>query len=159
MSSRADLFWRNPNVYEWGGHDLEGAQRAIVGGAFSQLAIGVPSLASEIADAFTAKRKQGNQRYLDTTLHLSGPKSGGFALGLLTNGRLDSQCTKLEPFALSDFFLFIGISEKIGLAKPDPAIFERALTALDATAPDAWMVGDQLEWLRFVQSKRRSVAL
>ena len=28
----------------------------------------------------------------------------------------------------------------------DPAIFEQALTALDATGPYAWMVGDYLEW-------------
>ena len=55
-SSRAARFWKNPNVYGGGGHDLKDARRAIVGGAFAQLTIAVPSLASEIADAFTAKK-------------------------------------------------------------------------------------------------------
>ena len=46
----------------------------------------------------------------------------------------------------STFLQFIGISEEIGFAKPDPAIFGQAIAALDATAPDAWTVADHLEW-------------
>lgn len=91
-------------MYDRGGNDLEDAQRAIVGGAFVQLAIAAPSLASEIADAFTAKRKQGNERYPDMTPIFSELKSSGFARGLPTNGGLDSQRAKLECFALLDFF-------------------------------------------------------
>jgi HAD superfamily hydrolase (TIGR01549 family) len=133
-------------VYDHGGNDLVDARRTIVGAAFAERAIDLPSLGSEIADAFTAKSKQSNERYPDTIPVLSKLKSSGFALGLLTNGGLDSQRAKLERFALSDYFQFIGISEEIGFAKADPAIFEQALTALDATAPYAWMVGDHLEW-------------
>jgi hypothetical protein len=73
--SRAALFWRNPDVYDRRGHDLKDIRRAIVSGAFAQLTISAPSLASEIADAFTAKRKQGNERSPDTILVLSELKS------------------------------------------------------------------------------------
>lgn len=103
IRSRAARFRRNPNVHDRGGHDLEVARRAIVGGALAQIAIAAPSLASEIADAFTAKRKQCNERYPDATQVLLELKSSGFALGLLTNGGLDSQRAKLERFVLSDF--------------------------------------------------------
>ena len=34
----------------------------------------------------------------------------------------------------------------MGHAKPDPAIFELALAALNATPANTWMVGDHLEW-------------
>jgi FMN phosphatase YigB (HAD superfamily) len=33
-------------------------------------------------------------------------------------------------------------SEDVGVAKPDPVIFEAALTALGVTAPEAILVGD-----------------
>lgn len=146
ISSSAARFWRDPEVFDRGGHDLEAARRTIVGAAFRELAIDAPSLVTEIADAFTAKRKQGYELFADTLPVLTRLKNGGIKLGLLTNGGRDSQRAKLERFALSDYFDYIGISEEIGHAKPDAAIFERALTALDATAANAWMVGDHLEW-------------
>jgi putative hydrolase of the HAD superfamily len=146
ISSHAARFWRDPDVYDRGGHDLEAARRTIVSAAFRDLAIDARSLAAEIADAFTAKRKQGYELFEDTLPVLTRLKDSGIKLGLLTNGGRDSQRAKLERFALSAYFDYIGISEEIGHAKPDAAIFELALSALDATAANAWMVGDHLEW-------------
>ena len=146
VSSHAAHLWRSSEVYDRGGHDLEAARRTIVGSAFRELAIDAPALAAEIADAFTAKRKQGYALFEDTLPVLTNLKEKGIRLGLLTNGGSDSQRAKLERFALSDYFDYIGISEEIGHAKPDAAVFELALTALDTTATDIWMVGDHLEW-------------
>jgi putative hydrolase of the HAD superfamily len=146
ISSSAARYWRDPDVYNRGGHDLMAARRTIVATAFDEMALDAPSLVTEIADAFTAKRQQGYELFPDTLPVLTGLKESGIKLGLLTNGGRDSQRAKLERFALSGFFHFVGISEEIGAAKPDAAIFHRALKALDTTAPDAWMVGDHLEW-------------
>ena len=146
ISSNAARFWRDPEVFEHDGHDIEAARRTIVGSAFRELAIDAPALAAEIADAFTAKRKLGYALFEDTRPVLTNLKDKGIKLGLLTNGGRDSQRAKLERFALSDYFDYIGISEEIGHAKPDAAVFELALAALGATATEAWMVGDHLEW-------------
>lgn len=135
VSSHAAHFWRSSEVYDRGGHDLEAARRTIVGSAFRELAIDAPALAAEIADAFTAKRKQGYALFEDTLPVLTNLKEKGIRLGLLTNGGSDSQRAKLERFALSDYFDYIGISEEIGHAKPDAAVFELALTALIPRQP------------------------
>ena len=95
---------------------------------------------------FTAKRKQGYELFEDTLPVLTHLSDVGLKLGLLTNGGRDSQRAKLERFALSGSFDYIGISEEVGHAKPDAAMFEHALIALNATAAKAWMVGDHLDW-------------
>ena len=146
ISSCAARFWRDPQVYDRGGHDLVAARRAIVGEAFAECVIDLPELAVEIADAFTAKRQRGYELYPDTVPVLTALQNSGVRLGLLTNGGRDSQRAKLNRFALAPFFQFIGISEELGIAKPEAAIFHQALAALDSTAASTWMVGDHLEW-------------
>ncbi len=147
ISSCAARFWRHPDVYDCGGgHDLGAARRTIVGEAFAECAIDAPALAVEIADAFTAKRQKGYELYPDTVPVLTALWDSGIRLGLLTNGGRDSQRAKLDRFALASFFHFVGISEELGSAKPNAAIFHQALAALDSTAASTWMVGDHLEW-------------
>ena len=66
-------------------------------------------------------------------------------LGIITNGELDYQQTKLERLGLAGRFEHVVASGSVGVTKPDAAIFEAALARFDDTPPErAVYVGDRL---------------
>ncbi|TME32084.1 MAG: HAD family hydrolase [Chloroflexi bacterium] len=65
-------------------------------------------------------------------------------LALVTNGAPDVQREKLSHTSLASSFHVAIISAEIGVGKPDPRIFEAALTALDLSPEGAVMIGDSL---------------
>ena len=65
-------------------------------------------------------------------------------LALITNGASDSQRDKLAALGIGHWFETIVISGEVGLAKPDPRIFEVALEALAVERDAVWHVGDNL---------------
>jgi HAD superfamily hydrolase (TIGR01549 family) len=71
--------------------------------------------------------------------------SGRFRLGLVTNGPIWTQGEKIERFGLRRWMDVLLISEEIGVAKPDPAIFHTALNQIGAEAAEAIFVGDSPE--------------
>jgi putative hydrolase of the HAD superfamily len=66
------------------------------------------------------------------------------ALGLITNGAGDTQRDKLAVTGLGRYLDAIVISGEAGVAKPDPAIFDLALSELAVPPEAAWHVGDSL---------------
>lgn len=66
-------------------------------------------------------------------------------LGLVTNGASDTQREKLRAMDLDHRFDAIAISGEIGVAKPDPVIFEVALSRLGVGRDGIWHVGDNPE--------------
>ncbi|NKB65834.1 MAG: HAD-IA family hydrolase [Candidatus Latescibacteria bacterium] len=73
---------------------------------------------------------------------LAGLRQRGLRLGLVTNGRVNSQQPKIDGLGLGDYFDAVLISEAEGVSKPAAEIFLRALQRLDATAEETVMVGD-----------------
>lgn len=76
--------------------------------------------------------------------HLRRLRGQGARLTVLTNGTGPQQRAKLERTGLAVLLDAVVISEEVGAAKPDPAIFAAAL----AQAPsdrDTWMIGDHPE--------------
>ncbi|MEM2057998.1 MAG: HAD family hydrolase, partial [Thermoproteota archaeon] len=67
---------------------------------------------------------------------------GRFRLGVISNGPSDIQRYKLKLFDLEREFDPIVISGEVGVAKPDPAIFRRALELARVSPPEALYVGD-----------------
>jgi len=65
-----------------------------------------------------------------------------FRIGAVTNGRSDNQRRKLNTAGLHSSFDCILISEEVGIQKPDPKIFQMALSALKAEPTGALHVGD-----------------
>ena len=63
-------------------------------------------------------------------------------LALVTNGAPDVQREKLSHTSLAAWFAVSIISGEIGIGKPDPRIFEAALTELGVAPQNAVMVGD-----------------
>lgn len=71
---------------------------------------------------------------------------GKVKLGIITNGFTELQQTRLERTGLRSFFEIHVISEQVGIAKPDPRIFEYALSLAGNPAREkVLMVGDTFE--------------
>jgi putative hydrolase of the HAD superfamily len=81
--------------------------------------------------------------YLTETL--TDLKARGFRLGLITNGKYNSQQPKIEALGIAPFFEVILISETEGIKKPDPLIFQRALDRLGVKANVSVYIGDHPE--------------
>jgi putative hydrolase of the HAD superfamily len=67
---------------------------------------------------------------------------GGFALGVVTNGRASVQDRKIDALGIRPNMKAVVISEVAGVAKPSREIFMRALNLLGARPSDALFVGD-----------------
>jgi putative hydrolase of the HAD superfamily len=98
----------------------------------------------ELAERFPAERRK-NPFVYEESLNVLSELKGKYKLLLLTNGSPDLQNTKLEITPeLVPYFDHIIISGSFGRGKPDPAIFEHALTKMSIDKDMAIMVGDNL---------------
>lgn len=66
-------------------------------------------------------------------------------LGLVTNGPSSTQRPKIKRFGLDQHMDVIVVSEEVGVAKPDPAIFRIALAKLGTKPATTLYVGDSIE--------------
>ncbi len=65
-----------------------------------------------------------------------------YRLGLITNGRRESQNAKIDHAEIRKFFSVVKISEEESVKKPDPVIFERCLGQLHVAPERAVYIGD-----------------
>ncbi len=108
------------------------------------LGIDDPEFGYELAERFPAERRDKPFVYEETFKVLNELK-GKYQLLLLTNGSPDLQHTKLGMTPeLVPYFDHIVISGAFGRGKPDPSIFEHALTLLSLHKDEVIMVGDNL---------------
>jgi putative hydrolase of the HAD superfamily len=142
-------FWATADA-EWR-LKLAEARHEVVRGGFATLAAAgqtVPSLdiAIRLADRFTAYREE--QMFVFPGAHeaIDALKAQGVKLALVTNGAAGTQRAKVERFALTHRFDHIQIEGEHGFGKPDERAYLHAMQALGVTAPETWMVGDNLEW-------------
>jgi len=109
-----------------------------------ELGVDDPDFGEELAERFPEERRKRPFIYEDT-FTLLDQLHGHYQLLLLTDGSPDLQMTKLEITPeISPYFDHILISGAFGRGKPDPAIFEHALSLLGVSAEEALMVGDNL---------------
>jgi len=104
-----------------------------------------PSIAHELADSFTVEREKTIALYPQAIDTLEYFRNCGCRLALITNGSAETQRGKIERFNLTPHFDCILIEGECGVGKPDERIFQHALEQLNATAQEAWMIGDDLE--------------
>lgn len=69
----------------------------------------------------------------------------GVRLAIITNNLVAEQTAKLDSLGLTTHFEVVTISEAVGIAKPEPAIFHMTLEALGVPVERVVMVGDSLE--------------
>jgi putative hydrolase of the HAD superfamily len=130
---------------------LDEARHEVVKGGFAKLAAaGQPALpldlATRLADRFSAYREE--QMFVFPGAHdaIDEFKARGVKLALVTNGAAGPQRAKVERFALTQRFDHIQIEGEHGFGKPEERAYLHAMQALGVTAPETWMVGDNLEW-------------
>lgn len=82
---------------------------------------------------------------LDGALELLNDLKGKFKLVLITNGLTTVQDARIRKSQIGEFFDAVVISEEVGVAKPNPGIFEFAFKkAGHNNKESALMVGDSL---------------
>jgi putative hydrolase of the HAD superfamily len=149
ISASARQFWATADA-AWR-LKLAEARHEVVRGGFGALAAaghGALSrdLATRLADRFSAYRDE--QMYIFPGAHetIDALKARGVKLALITNGAADTQRAKIERFALAHRFDHIQIEGEHGFGKPEDKAYLHAMQSLGVSAPDTWMVGDNLEW-------------
>ena len=73
---------------------------------------------------------------------LAGLRSQGVRLGLITNGTVAMQQSKVDALGIAPYFDAILISESEGVRKPDVQIFQRATLRLGVHPAESVHVGD-----------------
>jgi HAD superfamily hydrolase (TIGR01549 family) len=68
--------------------------------------------------------------------------AGRVSIAIVSNNLFDEQLEKLEQCGLAPFVDALIVSERIGVSKPDPAMFSAALERLACRADEAVMIGD-----------------
>ncbi len=105
--------------------------------------------ATELGEMFQAGLGEHGELYPDAG-PLLDEMHGRAELGLVTNGLTTVQRMKIDRLGLGTWFDAIVISEEVGVAKPDPAIFDLAFNQLNAVRgprdrrAQTVMVGDSL---------------
>jgi putative hydrolase of the HAD superfamily len=109
-----------------------------------KLGIEDPDFGAELGECFPLERRKAPFVYEETFEVLDKLKDH-YQLILITNGSPDLQNTKLTLTPeLLPYFNHIVISGDFGKGKPDPSIFEHALSRLSLQKEEVIMVGDNL---------------
>jgi putative hydrolase of the HAD superfamily len=130
---------------------LEEARHIVVNNGFAALAAAGHAplshdLATRLTNRFHSYREEAMFIFPGAHEAIDALKAHGVKLALVTNGAAAPQRAKVERFALSHRFDHIQIEGEHGFGKPEERAYLHAMEALGATAPETWMIGDNLEW-------------
>ena len=139
-------FWSDPDRHRRGRLDFEWAWRQTSSGALRKLGIADEALAGEMADSYTARRRELVTPLPGALGALGALRDSGLAMALVTNGNAEWQRWKIDKFEVDQYFDAIANEGQLGFGKPDPRIFRYALERLNVPASEAWMVGDNLRF-------------
>ncbi len=141
----SDRYWSDPERHRVGRLDMAATRRRIVAEAFTSL--GLPATDADlVADRYGRVRLEAMYLLPGALEALAALRRCGHRLALLTNGDSEIQRWKMRRFGLETHFDAILVEGELGFGKPDPRVFELALSRLGAAAEAACMVGDNLEW-------------
>jgi putative hydrolase of the HAD superfamily len=101
------------------------------------------ALATELGERFGQERRARHETFEDAAPALDALR-GDYRLAVVTNGASCLQREKFQASGLVDRFDAVVVSGELRSAKPDPAVYAHALSALGAEPGDAVMVGDSL---------------
>jgi len=73
---------------------------------------------------------------------LESLKKEKFLLGMITNGKGKFQLDNVKALGIENYFDTMLISDLVGIKKPDPRIFEKALDTLGIKACESVFIGD-----------------
>lgn len=135
-----DRIWERANDYDPDNErDLSGARHreifeSVIGRSF-------PTFDRQLVDALYANVLAAWVAYDDAIPVLRSLQAEGIATAVLSNAGIDIRPV-IARTGLADYLDVVVVSGEIGAVKPKPEIFEWALAALNVSAADALMVGD-----------------
>lgn len=139
LAGWADRIWEHAvEVDPHAERDLSMARHRAV---YDLLVGRVPGLEPELARALYETMLDTWAPYQDTLPVLAALRARGLKLALVSNAGVDVRRV-VERSGMARFLDAQIISHEIGVVKPHPPIFERALAALGVPAERALMVGD-----------------
>lgn len=103
-----------------------------------------PNLGRRLASVYAEERDQTNVAFCPGARRALGTLADGYSLGLVTNGGPDIQTPKLEALDIRGLFDTIVHAGYDTPAKPDPAPFEHALSAIGSNPDRTAHVGNSL---------------
>ena len=99
-----------------------------------------------------AKRYLAARRPVDGALAVLAALTSRVRIGIVSNNLLEEQQAKIRLCGFDPYVDALVVSGAVGVSKPDPAIFMRALEAVGSAARDAVMIGDS--WAADVEGAR-----
>jgi putative hydrolase of the HAD superfamily len=146
IKSYRDWYWSDPERHRVGRLHMQATRTEIVRQALASAGIAQTDLAETIATAYARLRDEGRQP-LPSAMELLQTLQGlGVKVVLITNGESAVQRRKIEQFGLCEYFTLILIEGEQPYGKPEPEMYQLALTLLGADASQVWMIGDNLDW-------------
>ncbi|MCY3647733.1 MAG: HAD family hydrolase [Chloroflexi bacterium] len=131
---------------KWDGGDLNAASFTLEAWRRALSACGCTdeAVAQRAAALHYRLAEAGYRLFEDAREFLEAAREAGLPLALITNGPTDLQRSKLGTLGIDHWFGVVAISGEVGVAKPDPAIFEHALLGMGLEREGVWHVGDNL---------------
>lgn len=102
------------------------------------------ALIDAMADDYAAHLSDNNHLF-DGTLEILDYLSKKYRLHIITNGFQEIQYKKIDGANIGHYFATVTDSEKAGVKKPNPQIFEYALNLANAKKENCIMIGDCIE--------------
>lgn len=97
-----------------------------------------------MSDAYIDELPKNNYLF-DGTFELLSYLKSKYTLHIITNGFTEVQHIKLEKSKLAPYFNTVTSSEEVGVKKPNPKVFKRALEKANVVAQNTVMIGDTFE--------------
>lgn len=102
-------------------------------------------LAGKLSNSYIEISPRQTLLFPGTLETLTDLKAQGYKMHIITNGFAEVQHIKLEQSGLSPFFDVIVCSEAVGFNKPDPRVFQYAMTQAQTHSSQSIMIGDDRE--------------
>ena len=118
-------------------------RREVWGKAIASCGLRHQKLAIEAADLYSKERRATYKSFPEAYDVLSNLRQK-FNLGIISNGPISVQREKLQIAGLGHFFEVIVVSGELGIGKPEPGIFLKALELMRVAPKEALHVGDSL---------------
>ncbi len=131
---------------KWDGGDLNAASFTLEAWRRALSACGCTdeAVAVRAAEMHYRLAERGYRLFDDAPPLLEAARGAGLPLALITNGPTDLQRSKVGVLDIGHWFGVVAISGEVGVAKPDPRIFEHVLRGLGVPNDGVWHVGDNL---------------
>lgn len=141
-------WWTNsgsvPRASAGGTSDGRAIRTEVWGESLATCGLVAKRMAIEAAGIYSQERKATYCLFPDVDEVLNALHKT-FVLGVITNGP-DTQREKIDSTKLADYMDVVIISGEVGVGKPAPGIFTRALISVQVSPREAIYVGDSLTW-------------